>query len=866
MNFKPVLFQIIVALLTCRCWSPDAYAQPPIVGVEDSKDAEDHAEMPDISGTWGVETNVPGVYRTAEVIHSKEGSDFVLRAHVENAVAIQHFRWNASVKQFEGKVFGSGNNVLAINILIPEDANTIRVQIVSPGPDRVVQKEGKWIRQFSNQVALDKGATKPVVESKIDPAAAVLSPVHQPLIQQVGASESAAAAEAQRIRDLQANGQAESNKGAIAEHQRKLASLLSTAFDQKLQLEELQVKELQTRLSQLERQIGQRKQLREKIIQRRVAELMEGETLKWDSRSAYGKPITGTPIGLSGPAQLSSTAPRPGPMVDGPGPGVLPSLDELSPPYYQEMGRKLDAVDRAVRDAEELVKTTEIFVSKQVKSASDLAAARLQLADAIRSRSLMKEEYIAAVRDLEIQLELAMAEFEAASRSLERAEQLFKAASISSKEVLDAQLKRTQTRLAMERVKVWLAVCVKAGEQTTNSERSPPSKTGTTENNPSAAPIQRHPKLPQPATADSLLKILQNDRDPKLILEAVRQLSTMNLKEATASFGIDFLNALSRHDLDYPHQPNRQPAIDYYATEVLKKFPPSARIPTAIAALKNGKSGVKLIGIWGLFDDSSLWKYGDVPEFPELAYLLFAAVTNESPQIRGASRNFLVTTLPFTAINLTELTTEERRNTVQRFAESVPRVKVEQVIVDAINDKDVDVVLGAIFQLKSIPTKLADLELGARCAGILTQILDGKFQETATTPSQKGQALSGLAMLRANAAPAVPTLIRLLKSTEFPVTDSNERGSPANSVEEFSRRKVLMTLGRIGTAAKDALPLLEDEFKLAERKEREDALLSGNTKSNGPTRMADSYILQTVIRSLKGEQSSMFRGRDFGVE
>lgn len=109
------------------------------------------------------------------------------------------------------------------------------------------------------------------------------TPAAKQLVDQLTAQESAAAATAATIRQLQSNGQVEQNKTAIAEHQRKLKNLLSTAFDLKLQLEELQVKELQARLSQLERQIGQRKELREKIINRRATELIEGDALMWSS-------------------------------------------------------------------------------------------------------------------------------------------------------------------------------------------------------------------------------------------------------------------------------------------------------------------------------------------------------------------------------------------------------------------------------------------------------------------------------------------------------------------------------------------------------------------------------------------------------
>ncbi len=109
------------------------------------------------------------------------------------------------------------------------------------------------------------------------------SPAAKQLSEQLQAQESAAATQAATIRKLQTSRLAEQFKMEIAGHQRELKNLLGTAFDLKLQLEELQVQELQSRLSRLERQIGQRKELREKIIARRASELIDGDDLKWSS-------------------------------------------------------------------------------------------------------------------------------------------------------------------------------------------------------------------------------------------------------------------------------------------------------------------------------------------------------------------------------------------------------------------------------------------------------------------------------------------------------------------------------------------------------------------------------------------------------
>ena len=102
--------------------------------------------------------------------------------------------------------------------------------------------------------------------------------------EQLQSHESAAAVEAAKIRELKASG-IESDSDRLKELEQNLNSHLDAAFDLKLQLEERQVKTLQTRLSQLESQIGQRKQLRDKIIARRAAELVDGAALEWSSQN-----------------------------------------------------------------------------------------------------------------------------------------------------------------------------------------------------------------------------------------------------------------------------------------------------------------------------------------------------------------------------------------------------------------------------------------------------------------------------------------------------------------------------------------------------------------------------------------------------
>ncbi|MBC7816194.1 MAG: pilus assembly protein N-terminal domain-containing protein [Planctomycetaceae bacterium] len=468
------------------------------------------------------------------------------------------------------------------------------------------------------------------------------TPAAKQLIKQLQAQESAAAAEAATIRQLQANGQAEQNKQPIAEHQRKLKNLLSTAFDLKLQLEELQVKELQSRLSRLERQIGQRKELREKIIARRVGELIEGDTLKWDSTGAASesaaettsksKPTNPTPkpaaasemttqvhfTGLKGMEVLIADEPEaliapvrhsflrhasetqrydigfmkaPGfpdlqfvalldiypsaPETHGFAASPLPATDEFlrhntvpititeadtqhasnellikvvylakpsrvetaipeiqtlastsinrggdviaaanqfgtilavlrlaqnvdqlgkldpkssnaaitrprlpsqevanggtaerstsSPPSYQEFAKKLGTMNSSVAEAEEDLKLAERKVEAKLEPTEIVTKARRQVAEAIRNRKAIQDEYASVLRDLELQIESAQIDVDAAKRDADRAAQLVKTGTTLAKVSEDAQLRLKQATLTLERLRVRSELYKKAG-------------------------------------------------------------------------------------------------------------------------------------------------------------------------------------------------------------------------------------------------------------------------------------------------------------------------------------------------------------------------------------------------------------------
>lgn len=262
-----------------------------------------NVQMPDITGTWGPYLRYEVIIRRA-----KNGeADFEMTTRLLKRFKAQdpyredppqrRIKWFPEAQHFQ--TLDPRNQGIATLTMKPNaDGKSMHVTVTingKPVNEPFVNDAGEmeWVR--GDAVATPEepgGAVMPgglgrsgdgLRRTDLAPQIHAIpdTPAAKQLVEQLHAQESAAAAEAATIRQLQANGQAEQNQQPIAEHQRKFKNLLSTAFDLKLQLEELQVKELQSRLSRLERQIGHRKELREKIITRRAGELIEGETLRW---------------------------------------------------------------------------------------------------------------------------------------------------------------------------------------------------------------------------------------------------------------------------------------------------------------------------------------------------------------------------------------------------------------------------------------------------------------------------------------------------------------------------------------------------------------------------------------------------------
>ncbi len=181
--------------------------------------------------------------------------------------------------------------------------------------------------------------------------------------EQLQSEESAAAVEAAKIRELKTSG-VEPDSDRLSELERKLNTHLDAAFELKLQLEERQVKTLQNRLSQLESQIGQRKQLRDKIIARRSAELIDGEVLEWSSQNS-----------LTESKNVRNDTRDSIPVVGSEG-AVPPSkspIEELRTP--EQFRADLEPLLQNVKSCEQRLRTQEAAYYKDKSNAVELQAA-----------------------------------------------------------------------------------------------------------------------------------------------------------------------------------------------------------------------------------------------------------------------------------------------------------------------------------------------------------------------------------------------------------------------------------------------------------------------------------------------------------
>lgn len=134
-----------------------------------------------------------------------------------------------------------------------------------------------------------------------------------------------------------------------------------------------------------------------------------------------------------------------------------------SQPSYQEFAKKLGTMNSLVTEAEETLTRAERDAGNDVVI-DTVPNARRRVAEALRNRKAIRDEYATVLRDLELQIESAQAEVDAAKSDAEGAERLVKANQAPTKVSVEAQLRLKQATLTLERIKVRYDLYKKAEE------------------------------------------------------------------------------------------------------------------------------------------------------------------------------------------------------------------------------------------------------------------------------------------------------------------------------------------------------------------------------------------------------------------
>jgi hypothetical protein len=200
----------------------------------------------------------------------------------------------------------------------------------------------------------------------------------------------------------------------LVEARRRLDEALANALSAKFKLEQLQIDALADRLARLKKQIAQRQAVSQKIVARRADDLIRGDLLRWDSKGTDSAAI-------ERPVKRAVTS----------------EGDASTPPSQQELA---DAIEKMKTDKNYQPSATVLKWMQGAKRSSQKESLEL---------------LTMAQRDLELQIESAQAEVDAAKKKSEQFKGLPKG-SVSSQAVDEAELQLKKSTIALERLKLLL--------------------------------------------------------------------------------------------------------------------------------------------------------------------------------------------------------------------------------------------------------------------------------------------------------------------------------------------------------------------------------------------------------------------------
>lgn len=307
------------------------------------------------------------------------------------------------------------------------------------------------------------------------PAAAPASPWRDPLLgfpvldpqiaKQYQELETRVRELASKYRQAESDAQREELHDAIAE-------ATNQQFDLKIKVREMEIERLRKQLQEVEHKVQRRTQLREQIVQRRVAELTrEDAELRWDNATglAGGRRAGGT-LGstLSGPAS-APVFPQPGASLPGPArlPGSLaPPANPSNEPTQRSTGNplaelyggsntmsvaeaqaRLEIAKRDVELARARFTTGMIDQQAMSKSQGAFELAKIACEDAQRRFDTQQKLLQIEIEKAKLQLESASQELDSVMTIAEKSPD-----AIAETEVRKAQLAREKAALNLRQL------------------------------------------------------------------------------------------------------------------------------------------------------------------------------------------------------------------------------------------------------------------------------------------------------------------------------------------------------------------------------------------------------------------------------
>ena len=249
-------------------------------------------------------------------------------------------------------------------------------------------------------------------------------------------------------------------------HQESLKSTLAETFDLKHQLEQLRVREAQSRVSRLEQQIGQRQSQRTQIIERRARELIEGDQTQWnrnpdadansappqesDSLAKAKNPHeSSNPLrSLTGlPDPLSVESEKAGTNLGETNLDAQASVSTL-PAAYKDLAIQMETARHEVETVRNKFEYIEELWKKKVISKREFEQVTRDLETARSKLQIHQEELDAVLSDLDTRLKILDVELNGSRRLYEANEKQYKNGNISFSQHLEAELRFKRAELA----------------------------------------------------------------------------------------------------------------------------------------------------------------------------------------------------------------------------------------------------------------------------------------------------------------------------------------------------------------------------------------------------------------------------------